>query len=201
MGREVRTRFALGEHQRTLLRAEDSVGVADELDGAGEGFAIDDDLDLVAFEHFADGPGGQGFRGDVSDACAGGDAAEARVGEQGNVLAVRKLLERGGDLIDLLHAGAGRAAADEHKHVATRHIAALDGLDGPLFRDEDFGRAEMTIDLVLVNKRGIDGGALDDRSLWREVAHREADGGGEPVGVRAIGRHDHVVRIDAVALR
>ena len=179
MGREVRPGFALGEHQRALVRAEDSVGVADQMDGAGERFAIDDDLDLVALKHFANGPGGERFRRDVSDAGARGDAAEARVGEQGNVLAVRQLLERGGDLINLLHAGAGRTPADQYKHVAARHIAALDGLDGRLFRDEDFGRAEMTIDLVLVNKRGIDGCALDDRALGREVAHREADGGRE----------------------
>ncbi len=162
MGMQVRPRFALGQHQRALLRAEDFGSVADEMDRARERFAIDDDLNLVAFKHFADGAGGEGFRRDVSDACASGDAAEARIGEQGNVLAVRKLLQGSRDLVNLLHPCAGRTAADEHEDIAARHIAALDGFDGRLFCNKDFGRTEMTVDSIFVNERGIDGGALDD---------------------------------------
>ena len=68
------------------------------------------------------GAAGQRFGGDVADAGAGGDAAEARVGEHGDVLAEGEMLEGGGDLVDLLHAGAHGAAADEHDDVAAATI-------------------------------------------------------------------------------
>ena len=87
-------------------------------------------------------PAGQRFGRDMSDAGAGGDAAEAGVGEQGHVLAGGKPLEGGGDLIDLLHARAGGAAAYQHHDVVLADLAVLDGVDGRLFGDKDAGRTE-----------------------------------------------------------
>src|SRR6185312_16643913 len=105
--------------------------------------AVDDDLDEIAVVDAADGTVGQGFGRDVADAGSGGDAAEAGVGEYGDVLAVGERLERGGDLIDLLHACTGGAAADEDHDVALADDAGLDGVDGGGFGDEDAGGAAM----------------------------------------------------------
>ena len=88
------------------------------------------------------------------------------------MLAVRKLLERGGDLVDLLHAGACRPAADEHHHIALRDTAVFDGLDGRSFGDEHPRRPRVPVHVVCAGQRGIDGRAFDDRSLGRKVAHR-----------------------------
>ena len=78
---------SLGETACAFFRANDLLRIADEVDGAGEILSVDDDLDLVAVLKFADGATGERFGGDVPDAGAGGDAAEARVGEHGDVLA------------------------------------------------------------------------------------------------------------------
>ena len=51
-----------------------------------------DDLDQVAIPHLADRSAGQRFRRDVADAGAGGDAAEARVGDHRHVLAEIQIL-------------------------------------------------------------------------------------------------------------
>ena len=64
------------------------------------------------------GPPASASGRNVADAGAGGDAAETRVGEHRDVLAEIQMLQRGGDLIDLLHARAHRAAADQHDDVA-----------------------------------------------------------------------------------
>lgn len=44
---------------------------ADEIYGAGEVGAIDDDFDKVAFSYASDGAACEGFGSDVSDTCAG----------------------------------------------------------------------------------------------------------------------------------
>ena len=82
------------------------------------GAAVDHDPDQVAVAQLADRAAGQRLGADVADAGAGGDAGEARVGEDGDVLAERQVLERRGDLVDLLHARAQRPAADQHEDVA-----------------------------------------------------------------------------------
>ena len=151
-----------GRGGESLLPRRSFLSVSHEIDGAGERGAVDDDFDLVAFPNFADGAAGEGFGRDVADAGSGGDAAETRIGEYGDVLAMRELLERGGDLVDLLHARAERAAADEDDDVALRDCAALDGVDGGGLRDEDAGRAGVTVDVAIADERRIDGGALDD---------------------------------------
>ncbi len=112
------------------FRAHRPVRSSDEVDGAGEIFAVDDDFDLIAVLKFAECAAGEGLGGDVADAGSGRDAAEARIGEDGDMFAEGQRLEGGGDLIDLLHAGAGGAAADEDHDVVFDDLAGLDRMDG-----------------------------------------------------------------------
>src|SRR5580704_12308651 len=107
--------------------------------------AVDYDLNLVTFLDLSDCTSGEGFGGDVADAGSGGNAAEARVGKDGDVAAERKRLECGGNLIDLFHAGSGGSAADEDDDVSGGDAALLDGEDGCFFCDEIPGRAEVSV--------------------------------------------------------
>jgi len=111
---------------------------------------------------------------------------------------MRELFERGGDLINLLHARTGRTAANQHDHVALRDLSALDGLNRGGFRRENSGRPHVTIDVVFVDERRIDGGALDDGALRRQIADGKTDGLADSPRPGLIGRHNHVVRIDTV---
>ncbi len=131
--------------------------VAYQVDGPGQLLPVDDDFDLVPFQQLADRSPGQGFGGDMSDAGSGGDSAEAGVGEQGYVLAGGQPLERGGDLVNLFHAGACGAAADQHHDVVLADLAVLDGVDGCLFGDEDPGGSQVMKDAVGLDERRIDG--------------------------------------------
>ena len=110
---------------------------ADEVYGAGEVVAVDDDFDEVSFSDAADGTASEGFGSDVSDAGAGGDAGEAGVGDECDVLAVGEVFERGGYLVDLFHAGAKGATAGEDHDVAgfdfEGFVAGFDGRDGFAF--------------------------------------------------------------------
>ena len=99
----------------------------------------------------ADRAAGQRLGADVADAGAGRDAGEARVGDHRDVLAPGQVLERGGDLVDLLHARAQRPAADQHEDVARPGRApalALDGRDGVALAGEDARRAGLAVDAV-----------------------------------------------------
>src|ERR1700722_1836798 len=160
--------------------------------------AINDNFNLVAVAHLADGPAGKRLGRDVANAGAGRNAAETRIGQHGYVLAVRQLLQRRGDLVNLLHARARWPAANKHHDVALRNLAGLDGLNRRGFGDEDPRWAGVTINIVLADQRGIDRGALDDRPLRREVAERKTNGGSKSTRARAITRHEHVIGINAV---
>ncbi len=100
--RRARCQFPRGE----LARGR-AVGVAfgKKIDSSSELVTVDDDADAVTVSEASNGSAGEGFRADVADAGSGGDAAETGVGEDGDVFAVRQLTQRGGDLVDLLHAG------------------------------------------------------------------------------------------------
>src|SRR5580698_7698179 len=131
MRREVLARCALLEFTSSLLRGK-SLGVAqlrNEIRGAVEFVAIDDDLDRVAFAHASDRAAGERFRRNVSDTRASGNAAETRVGEHGDILTGGQGLQRGGDLINLMHACARRTLANQHHYVRTPDGAALDRVD------------------------------------------------------------------------
>ena len=63
--------------------------LAHQIHGREEFAAIDANLDQVAIMNFSDGAAGERFRRDVANAWAGGDAAEAAVGEERHVAAMR----------------------------------------------------------------------------------------------------------------
>ena len=161
--------------------------LADEVYGGLERGAVDVDLDEVVVEDAADGAAGEGFRGDVADAGSGGDAGEAGVGEDGYVFAEGEGFEGGGDLVDLLHAGAEGAAADEDEDVAVADGAGFDGLDGCGFGGEDAGGTGVFVAVLGVDEGGVDGGGFDDGALRGEVAGGKAHGGGEALGAGSVG--------------
>jgi hypothetical protein len=74
------------------------------------------------------------------------------------------------------HAGAHRSAADQYEHVAWLNAAVLDRRNRGRLREKHLGRAGEAIHAVGVEDGGIDGGALDDRAVRREIpagqAHR-----------------------------
>jgi len=74
------------EPARAFFRTKIFLCIAHQVDGAGQLLPVDDDFDLVAILKLADRAPGKGFGRDVSEAGAGGDTAEAGVGEQGDVL-------------------------------------------------------------------------------------------------------------------
>src|ERR1017187_3713360 len=195
----IRREIGMGQPRGECVVAVFDTAVHDQIDGAFEARAVDDDFDLVAFAHLADGAAGQGFGSDVADAGAGGDAAETGVGENGDFLAEREVAERGGDFEDLLHAGAHGAATHQDNDVAGGDGAALDGGDGGFFGDENARGAGLAVDAGGIDDGGIDGRTLDDGTAGDEVAGGESDRGGEAAGAGAGGVHDDVVGIDAIA--
>jgi len=114
MRMQIGARHSLSQAARAFLRTEDFLRVSHQMERSGQRFPIDDDFDPVSLPNFANGSACESFGRDMSDACPGGDAAETRIGENCHMLAVRKLLERRGNLIDLLHTRAGRPTADEN---------------------------------------------------------------------------------------
>lgn len=58
----------------------------------------------------------------------------------------------------------------------------------------------MPIEVVLADERRIEGGALDDLAPRSQTAHRKTDGRTGSFRSSLIGRHNHIVRIDAVLL-
>ena len=98
-----------------------------EIDRAVEARPIDFDADAVAVAQPADGPAGERFGADVADARPRRDAREPRVGRKRDRLADVEILERRGDLVDLFHARAHRAAAGEHDHRARRDAVGSRG--------------------------------------------------------------------------
>ena len=116
-----------------------------------------------------------------------------------HVLAEVEVLQRGRELVRLLHAGAHRAAADEHQDVACLDLPALDRRDGCRLGHEDPRRPAESIDAVCAHDGRVDRRALDHRAVRRQVAVRQAHRRrASPRADAAVGRHDHVVGVDAV---
>src|SRR5580698_5444818 len=160
---------------RTFLCVENLASFADEVDGAMKRYAIDHDLDSVAVTQFADRSSRKCLRRNVTDARAGRHTAEPRVSQHRNVLAMRQLLQRRRNLVNLLHARAQRPAAYKHQHITMRNFAGLDRLDRRSLSDKHTSRPLVPINIVLVDQRRIDRRALDHRSIRREISSREAN--------------------------
>ena len=79
---------------------------AEEVDGAVEVSAVDADFHDVARAELPDRAARERFGTDVAHAGARRNAREARVGDEGNVLAVGEVLQGARHLIGFLHARA-----------------------------------------------------------------------------------------------
>src|SRR5216684_8794437 len=136
----------------------------------------------------------------MSDARSGRDAAESRVGEQGNMLSEIEMLERRRDLVNLLHARAHWPAAYQHQNVARFHLPRLDGCDGGGLSDENARLAHFAVDAVIPDDAGINRSALDNGTQRGKIAVWKADRRSEAAFVRRLRIENHVVRVNAVAL-
>ena len=134
----------------------------------------------------------------MTDAGAGRDTAEARVGNQCHVLAEGQVLEGRGQLVGLLHAGAHGADPRQYQHIAGADVTRLDGNDRLPFPREHASRTLQEEHPLRRQHRGIDGGALNDRSLGSQVAPRERHRAGQAAFPGQGGRQDHRIRIHTV---
>ncbi len=85
------------------------------------------------------------------------------------------MLQRGGKLVGLFHAGAGRPAADHHHDIALLDLFPLDGLDRLRFRDKHPRPAGVAVNAIFTDDRRVDRRGLDYRAFRRDVARREAN--------------------------
>src|SRR5205807_9413558 len=155
-----------------LLGAEPQLAVAHEIDTPFEAVPIDDDLDQVPIQNLPDRPSRERLGPDVADARTGRHAGEAGVGQHRHLLAPRQVLQRRGDLLDLFHARAERAAADEDHDVARLDPArplALDGGDRRALPREHARRTDLAVHTVGTDDRRVDGRALDHGPLRGQV--------------------------------
>ena len=104
-----------------LRRRQTHAGVADQINRSHISDPIDDDLDAIAFPHFTDRAARERFRTDMPDARAGRNAGEPRIGDQRDLFAEGKMLERGGDLIVSSMPVPMGPRQEDH------HVAGLDG--------------------------------------------------------------------------
>src|SRR6185503_7668518 len=130
VGAEIRARQAASQDLRTGVDAHRRAVFANEVYRAFKLAPVDDDFYQIAVTHLADGAASQRLGRNVADARTSGYSAEARVGDNGDVLAELEILERGGELVGFLHACAHGPAADEHQDVAGLDPAVLDRGDG-----------------------------------------------------------------------
>src|SRR6185312_14257901 len=114
------------------------------------------------------------------------------------MLAERKALERGGDLINLLHTRSHWPSTDEDDDISVPHFAMFDRSHGAGFCDKNPSWSRMDIRSVFVEKRRVDGCAFDYAALGRKIAYREAQSSSKAAGARAVDGKNNVMRIDAV---
>ena len=110
------------------------------------------------------------------------------------------MLQRGGELVGLFHASAGRSTADHHHDIALLNLFPLDGLDRLRLRDKHSHPASVAVNAIFTHHRRVDRRGLDHRSFRRDVARREADRRGQPFRFCLLRRQDHVIRLHAVLL-
>src|SRR3954451_21973030 len=98
------------------------------------------------------------------------DAAAAGVREHGDMLTEWQMLQRGSNLIRLLHAGAERPTTDEYDHVPFTDSLLLDCFDSFVLSQEDSCGAALPIDAILTHYAGIYGSGFDHRTFRRKIS-------------------------------
>src|SRR5262245_8576997 len=124
--REIFSRWASGQDLSAFFRCETAIAFADQVERAFDADRIDVNSYRVAVQNFPDRSAGQTFRSDMSDARAGGQAGESRVGQQRDVLSERQVFERARYLIGFFHSRAHRPDAGQHNNVPGLDPAVLD---------------------------------------------------------------------------
>src|SRR5690348_15311973 len=114
------------------------------------------------------------------------------------MLAEGKALERGGDLIGLLHTGSHWPSTDEDNDISVSYFSVFDRGHGAGFRDKDSRWSDVGVRSIFIKERRINGGAFDYATLRRKIAYREAQSSPKPASVRTFRREDDVFSINAV---
>src|ERR1019366_8148229 len=112
-----------------------------------------------------------------------------------------EMLEGGGDLINLLHAGSHGSSANQDDDLAGLDAVVamtLDGVNGGAFGQEDAGRTELAIDAVGIDNARIDRGTLDDRAFRRQIAAGKRDRRSQTALTSKLRAHDDVIGMDAI---
>ncbi|MNC19775.1 hypothetical protein D3C75_677130 [compost metagenome] len=136
----------------------------------------------------------------MSDAGPRRHTGKAGVGDQRNLLAKGQMLQRGCQLIRLLHSGAAGAAPDDGKNIPCMYSPVLDASDRVLFRSKDLNSPHMPVDPFTVQDRGVNGCRFDDRAFRRQISGRKSHRGGQSLPLRLPGTHNNGVGINAIRL-
>src|SRR5205085_30349 len=93
MCRQIFARGTLLKNQCAFLGGNFAAGRADEIHASFQFISVDDDANRVALAQFSNRATSQRLRADVTNARAGRNAAEARVGDERDVFAEGQMLE------------------------------------------------------------------------------------------------------------
>src|SRR5205823_3485363 len=146
VGGQIGPRWPSRQDLRPFLRAIGALTFANQINAAFELVAVNDNLEAVAVAHLADRSPRQRFGPDMADASTGGHPGKTSVGQNGDVLAEAEMLEGAGHLVNLLHAGADRAPANQDDDIASAHALgrlALDRRHGRLFSEKHTSRPDL----------------------------------------------------------
>src|SRR5215471_9708126 len=131
----------------------------------------------------------------MPNARTGRYAAEPRVGDQRYVPAKGQVTKSTGKLERFFHSGTHRPATGEHDDVAGRNLPRLDRLNRARLARKHFCGSGYAVNPVSSYNGRIDRGALDDRTLGREVPARETDSGGHSTQLGCIRAENDIIWI------
>src|SRR2546428_462125 len=139
------------QNSSSFLWTKQFVFVSYQVDTSLKLIAIDNNLNDVPFNDFADWSTGKSFRANMTNACSRGNPGKPGICQNGNVLAEREMFQRRSNLINLFHSCAGGSSANQDQNVSGFDpiwAVALDGCNRVLLSNEDPCWPDLPIDSV-----------------------------------------------------